>query len=57
MSKSKRNKKKAKAGIKPNRISPGFLLLLLSNPEGGGDIFIRNVGLFPNYTALQPGGP
>jgi hypothetical protein len=58
LSKSKRNKKyQQKAGRKPNQISLGFLLLLLFNPEDGGDIFIENVGLSPNCTVLQHGEP
>jgi hypothetical protein len=57
LSKSKPNKKSAKTGGKPSPISPGFLILSLFNPEDGGDIFFRNVGLSPNYTALQPGEP
>jgi hypothetical protein len=33
----------------------GFLLGLLSNPENGGDVLIRNVGrLSADYTALYP---
>jgi hypothetical protein len=31
-----------------------FSLGLLVDPEDGGDIFLRNVGLSPNYTVLQP---
>jgi hypothetical protein len=31
-----------------------FLLRLLFDPEDGGDMFLRNVALSPNYTALQP---
>jgi hypothetical protein len=30
-----------------------FFSLLLFDPEDGGDIFNRNVGLFANYTDLQ----
>jgi hypothetical protein len=30
---------------------------LLLDPEDGGHILLRNVGLSPNYTALQPGRP
>jgi hypothetical protein len=37
--------------------SAGFLLSLLVDPEDGGDIFFRNIGLFLNYTALQLGRP
>jgi hypothetical protein len=32
----------------------GFLLDLLLDPEGGGAMFPRNVGLPPKYMALQP---
>jgi hypothetical protein len=28
---------------------------MLFDPEVGGDIFLQNVELPPNYTALQPG--
>jgi hypothetical protein len=31
----------------------GLLLGLLFDHEDGSDIFLRNVGLFPKYTALQ----
>jgi hypothetical protein len=31
----------------------GFLLGVLFGPEDGDDIFLRNVTLSPNYTALQ----
>jgi hypothetical protein len=27
---------------------------VLFEPEGGGNMFLRNVGLSPNYTELQP---
>jgi hypothetical protein len=37
--------------------SAGFLLGLLFNAEDGGDMFLRNVGLSPNYKALQPRRP
>jgi hypothetical protein len=37
--------------------SAGFMLVLLFDPEVAGDIFSRNVGLSPNYTALQPRRP
>jgi hypothetical protein len=30
-----------------------FLLGLLFDPEDEDDLFLRNVGLFSNYTALQ----
>jgi hypothetical protein len=33
------------------------LLGLTFNHEDGGDMFLRNVGVPPNYTALQPGLP
>jgi hypothetical protein len=35
----------------------GFLLGLIFKPEDGGDMFFRNVGLSPNYTAFQPMEP
>jgi hypothetical protein len=35
----------------------GFLLGILFDPDVGGDIFVRNVGHSPNYTALQPRNP
>jgi hypothetical protein len=31
----------------------GYLLGLLFEPEAGGEIFLRNVEVSPNYTALQ----
>jgi hypothetical protein len=37
--------------------SPSFLLCLFVDSEDGSDIFSRNIGLSPNYTALQPGRP
>jgi hypothetical protein len=33
--------------------SAGFLLGLLSDTEDGGDMFLRNFGLFLNYGALE----
>jgi hypothetical protein len=47
----------------PQHISPHFtfpsdssasLFSLHFHPEDGGDMFVRNIGLSPNYTALQP---
>jgi hypothetical protein len=33
----------------------GFLLILLFNPEDGGDMFLRNVGsLSTGYKTLKP---
>jgi hypothetical protein len=32
----------------------GFLLCLLFDPEDDSDIFLRNIGLTPNNTALHP---
>jgi hypothetical protein len=43
------------AGLSP--ASAGYLLGLLFDPEDVGDIFLRNVGLSPNYKALQPRRP
>jgi hypothetical protein len=34
--------------------SPGLLLGLPFDPEVGGDLLLRNVGLTPYYTVLQP---
>jgi hypothetical protein len=34
-------------------LSAGFLLYLLFDPEDGGDIFLRKLGLSPIYTVLQ----
>jgi hypothetical protein len=34
--------------------SAGFLLGLAFDSEDEGDMFFRNVGLSPNYTALSP---
>jgi hypothetical protein len=31
----------------------GFLFAILSDPDDEGVVFLRNVGLFPDYTALQ----
>jgi hypothetical protein len=33
-------------------VSGGFLLFSLFDPEDGGDMFVRNVMLAPNYTAI-----
>jgi hypothetical protein len=30
----------------------GFLLVLLYNPEDGGDMFLRNCGYVPEYRTL-----
>jgi hypothetical protein len=38
-------------------VSAGFLLALMFDPENGGNMFLRNVDLFPNYTVLQSRGP
>jgi hypothetical protein len=32
-------------------------VLALFDSEDGSDMFVRNVGRSPNYTALQPGRP
>lgn len=32
-------------------------LVLLLDPEDGYDMLLRNVGLFPNYTTIQPKRP
>jgi hypothetical protein len=37
--------------------SAGFLFNLLFDPEDGGDMFLRNFGLCPKYTVLQPSRP
>jgi hypothetical protein len=34
----------------------GFLLGLLLDPEDGGDMFLRNIWLSPNYMALRRRG-
>jgi hypothetical protein len=34
-------------------VSAGILPGLIFDPEGDGDMFLRNVGLSPNYTELQ----
>jgi hypothetical protein len=34
--------------------SAGFLLRLFFDPDNGGDMLLRNVGLSLNYKALQP---
>jgi hypothetical protein len=36
--------------------SPRFLLGLLFDPEGEGDMFLWNISLPPNYMELQPRG-
>jgi hypothetical protein len=35
----------------------GFFPDVLVDPEYGGDEFVRNVGLSPNYTVFQPRKP
>jgi hypothetical protein len=40
------------AGTKAEEIS--FSLALLSDPEDGGVMLLRNVAFSPNYRALQP---
>jgi hypothetical protein len=40
------------AGLPP--ASAGLFLTLLSDPDDGRDMFLRNFGLFPNYNALKP---
>jgi hypothetical protein len=34
--------------------SADFLLRFLFDAEDAGDIFLRNVGMSPNYKAIQP---
>jgi hypothetical protein len=38
-------------------IYTGFLCGLLFDLEDGGEMFLRNVGLSPNYAASQPKTP
>jgi hypothetical protein len=52
-SKSKPSKKRADAEPSLLPASVGFLLGLLSDFEEGGNIFLRNTGLYPNYTASR----
>jgi hypothetical protein len=49
---NKPNKKLAEAGRFP-LVSTGFLLGLLIYFEDGGDMFLRNIGLPPNYASLK----
>jgi hypothetical protein len=37
--------------------SAGFLLSLIFDPKDGGEIFLLNVRLSPNYMALHPRRP
>jgi hypothetical protein len=34
-------------------VSAGFLLDLFFDPENGGDMLLRNIGLSLSYTAIQ----
>jgi hypothetical protein len=54
-SKIKPNNKSAEADGKLNYPPfTGFFFGVFFDPENGGDMFLRNVGLSPNYTALKP---
>jgi hypothetical protein len=49
-----------RSGGRYHLLSPacaGFFLGVLVDLEYGGDKFVRNVGLSPNYTVLQPRKP
>jgi hypothetical protein len=50
--KSKQSKNPAEKGRQTS--SAGFLLSILFDLEDGGDMFLRNVGLFPNYPPREP---
>jgi hypothetical protein len=51
-SKNKPSKKPAEAAGKLSSLDD-FLFGLIFNPEDGGNMSFRNVGLSPNYTPLQ----
>jgi hypothetical protein len=42
------------SGLRLQPASAGFLLGIHFDPEDGGDMFLRNIGLSPIYAALQP---
>jgi hypothetical protein len=46
--------KEAKQGGGRKLASAGFLPGLHFDPEDGGDMFLLNIRLSPNYTAQQP---
>jgi hypothetical protein len=56
-SKSKKRKKPAEVELSLLPTSASFLLGLFFDPEYGGDMFLQNTGLSPNYTVLQPRSP
>jgi hypothetical protein len=49
--KSKLSKKPIEAGVAYRPASVGFFLFLVFDTENRSDMFLRNVGLSPNYTA------
>jgi hypothetical protein len=55
--KAKQENSTSRSTLSFPRVSAGFLFRLLFDPEDGDDIFLRNIGFSPNYTALQPRGP
>jgi hypothetical protein len=46
-----------KQGFSLPPLSAGFFFNLFFYPEDGDDMFFRNVGLSPSYTAIQHIGP
>jgi hypothetical protein len=50
----RRNISLSSSGFKRRRASAVFLLILIFDPENGGDIFLRNVRMSPNYTHYNP---
>jgi hypothetical protein len=55
--KAKQETNRNRATLSLSHISAYFLFNLLFDPEYGDGMFLRNVGLSPNYTAIRSKGP